>query len=149
MPNKKTIDESEKDEKIFFENKYPTFAYKQGRSYLRKILGTRYKELLTNELSQFRREFTMQIISLQESLNMFHINTNREERVAFILEQIQEFSKELEANLTGNSFSLPPTKEICGATIRKLVHEDYKRLIMDLKVTIEASLLENIVSNSK
>ena len=45
--------------------------------------------------------------------------------------------------------NLPALEDICGAKIRKLLHEQYKGQIMSLKLKLDRQMIDQIISNSR
>ena len=121
--DKKSMKESEEAEKEFLLATYPSLAMRQGRGYLRRVLHSRLKENMSLQLTRFRQEFLNQINAFEEKQNALAMKVDSEAAMIFIMEQIQSFFSALEKNLSGNSVKLSGVEEICGAKLRKLLHE--------------------------
>ena len=144
-----TMEESEEEEKQFLADKYPSIAMRQGRAYLRSFLHRKLKENMALQLPRFRHEFLEQISEFQEKKKSYVVQVNGEEALIFILEQIQHFVSAMELNLSGNCLKISGLEDICGAKIRKLIHEQYKGEIMALELKLDPQLINQIISNSR
>ncbi|XP_023245221.1 dynamin-1-like protein isoform X3 [Copidosoma floridanum] len=125
--NKKSIQETLKDEAAFLQRKYPTLANRNGTPYLAKTLNRLLMHHIRDCLPDLKTRVNVMVSQFQTLLNSY--GEDVEDKAQTLLQIITKFASSYCSTIEGTSRNIETTELCGGARICYIFHETFGRVL--------------------
>ncbi|XP_012277422.1 dynamin-1-like protein isoform X2 [Orussus abietinus] len=125
--NKKTIQDSLKDEATFLQRKYPTLANRNGTPYLAKTLNRLLMHHIRDCLPDLKTRVNVMVSQFQTLLNSYGEDVRDKSQT--LLQIITKFASSYCSTIEGTARNIETTELCGGARICYIFHETFGRTL--------------------